>query len=88
MSQLLASEAALEFLKANPMDPVNVQALESSCGIGLEVTPEQVEECVGILSRIIILYIHALCIYKQCVSRYLLDKSWYSWYYLTFSMCY
>ena len=34
-------------MKANPADPLNIPNLEQSCGIGVEVSPEQVEECVS-----------------------------------------
>lgn len=38
--------AALEFVKSHPEDPLNVKAFEEACGVGVVVTPEQVEEAV------------------------------------------
>lgn len=39
--------AALEFVKSHPEDPLNVKAFEEACGVGVVVTPEQVEEAVS-----------------------------------------
>lgn len=41
------SKAALEFVKSHPEDPLNVKAFEEACGVGVVVTPEQVEEAVS-----------------------------------------
>ncbi|XP_070559833.1 glutamine--tRNA ligase-like [Ptychodera flava] len=38
--------AALDFFKNNPVDPFDTKAFEESCGIGVQVTPEQIEEAV------------------------------------------
>ena len=34
-------------MKANPVLPVNVAAFEESCGIGVNITPDQIEDCVS-----------------------------------------
>lgn len=39
--------AALEFVKGHPEDPLDVKAFEEACGVGVVVTPEQVEEAVS-----------------------------------------
>lgn len=44
---LPSSAAALEFLKNNPEDPINQKEFEEACGVGVVITPEQVEEAVS-----------------------------------------
>lgn len=39
--------AALEFVKNNPEDPINQKEFEEACGVGVVLTPEQVEEAVS-----------------------------------------
>lgn len=34
-------------MKSHPEDPLNVKAFEEACGVGVVVTPEQVEEAVS-----------------------------------------
>ena len=34
--------AAMEFLKANPVDPVATDAFEEFCGVGVVITEEQI----------------------------------------------
>jgi len=34
-------------MKANPVLPVNVASFEENCGIGVNITPEQIEDCVS-----------------------------------------
>uniref|UniRef100_A0A8C8MB24 Glutamine--tRNA ligase n=1 Tax=Oncorhynchus tshawytscha TaxID=74940 RepID=A0A8C8MB24_ONCTS len=36
--------AALEFVKSHPQDPINQQEFESLCGVGVVITPEQIED--------------------------------------------
>ncbi|XP_046840394.1 glutamine--tRNA ligase-like [Xenia sp. Carnegie-2017] len=38
--------AALEYLKANPIDPVEGKEFEHHCGIGVKITPDKIEECI------------------------------------------
>ncbi|KAK5863773.1 hypothetical protein PBY51_000778 [Eleginops maclovinus] len=38
--------AALEFIKSHPQDPINQKAFEDTCGVGVVITPEQIEEAV------------------------------------------
>ncbi|KAI4824501.1 hypothetical protein KUCAC02_013006 [Chaenocephalus aceratus] len=38
--------AALEFVKSHPQDPINQKAFEDTCGVGVFITPEQIEEAV------------------------------------------
>ena len=34
-------------MKSHPVLPVNVAAFEDSCGIGVNITPDQIEDCVS-----------------------------------------
>ena len=34
-------------MKANPVLPVDVAAFEKNCGIGVNITPDQIEDCVS-----------------------------------------
>ncbi|XP_038054091.1 glutamine--tRNA ligase-like, partial [Patiria miniata] len=43
--------AALDYFKSHPTDPIDVKAFESACGIGVEITPEQVEEAVEVVIK-------------------------------------
>lgn len=38
--------AALEFVKSYPQDPINQKEFEDTCGVGVFITPEQIEEAV------------------------------------------
>ncbi|KAK6303766.1 hypothetical protein J4Q44_G00262200 [Coregonus suidteri] len=38
--------AALEFVKSHPQDPINQKEFESLCGVGVVITPEQIEDKV------------------------------------------
>ncbi|CAL8325305.1 unnamed protein product [Merluccius merluccius] len=38
--------AALEFVKSHPQDPINQAQFENVCGVGVVITPEQIEEAV------------------------------------------
>ena len=40
--------AALEYLKAKPVDPVEMKDFEHACGVGVKITPDQIEECVSV----------------------------------------
>ena len=39
--------AVFDYLKHNPLEPVDRQKLEEECGIGVVVTPDQVEAAVS-----------------------------------------
>ena len=39
--------AAVDFIKANPVLPVDVAAFEKNCGIAVNITPDQIEDCVS-----------------------------------------
>lgn len=41
--------AALDFFKSNPVDPVDRAAFESSCGVGVRVSPEDIEDAVEVV---------------------------------------
>lgn len=43
-------------MKGHPEDPLNVKAFEEACGVGVVVTPEQVEEAVSPRKRILSLH--------------------------------
>ena len=38
----------MEYLKAKPVGAVAVQEFEAACGVGVKISPEEVEECVSI----------------------------------------
>uniref|UniRef100_A0A8D0A3Z3 Glutamine--tRNA ligase n=1 Tax=Sander lucioperca TaxID=283035 RepID=A0A8D0A3Z3_SANLU len=38
--------AALEFVKSHPQDPINQREFEEACGVGVVITPEQIEDGV------------------------------------------
>lgn len=39
--------AALDFVKSHPQDPINQKEFEEACGVGVVVTPEQIEDAVS-----------------------------------------
>lgn len=39
--------AALEYVKSHPLDPIDTVDFEQECGVGITVTPEQIEEAVS-----------------------------------------
>ena len=43
----LICSAAVDYMKANPVLPVDVASFEESCGVGVKITPDQVEDCVS-----------------------------------------
>uniref|UniRef100_A0A7N8WKD3 Probable glutamine--tRNA ligase n=1 Tax=Mastacembelus armatus TaxID=205130 RepID=A0A7N8WKD3_9TELE len=38
--------AALDFVKSHPHDPINQKEFEEACGVGVVITPEQIEDAV------------------------------------------
>lgn len=44
----LLSAAALDYIKSHPKDPIDVMDFDRECGIGMTVTPEQIEEAVSV----------------------------------------
>ncbi|XP_068108759.1 glutamine--tRNA ligase [Hyperolius riggenbachi] len=42
----LQLNAALDYIKGHPVDPINVADFEKECGVGIVVTPEEIEEAV------------------------------------------
>uniref|UniRef100_A0A8C2VL73 Glutamine--tRNA ligase n=1 Tax=Chinchilla lanigera TaxID=34839 RepID=A0A8C2VL73_CHILA len=38
--------AALEYVRSHPLDPIDTSDFEQECGVGVMVTPEQIEEAV------------------------------------------
>ncbi|CAB1442009.1 unnamed protein product, partial [Pleuronectes platessa] len=38
--------AALDFLKSHRQDPINMKEFEEACGVGVVITPEQIEDAV------------------------------------------
>lgn len=40
--------AALEYVQSHPLDPINTEDFEQECGVGVVVTPEQIEEAVSL----------------------------------------
>uniref|UniRef100_A0A8C4GQ72 Glutamine--tRNA ligase n=1 Tax=Dicentrarchus labrax TaxID=13489 RepID=A0A8C4GQ72_DICLA len=39
--------AALDFVKSHPQEPINQKAFEEACGVGVVITPEQIEDAVS-----------------------------------------
>ncbi|XP_033825332.1 glutamine--tRNA ligase [Periophthalmus magnuspinnatus] len=46
ISTELQLAAALEYLKGHPNDPINQKEFEDDCGVGMVISPEQIEEAV------------------------------------------
>ncbi|CAI9605285.1 unnamed protein product, partial [Staurois parvus] len=42
----LTAIAALDYVKGHPVDPIDVADFEKECGVGVVVTPEEIEEAV------------------------------------------
>lgn len=40
--------AALEYVRSHPLDPIDTVDFEQECGVGIMVTPEQIEEAVSL----------------------------------------
>lgn len=38
--------AALQYLRSHPLDPLDAADFERACGVGVRVSPEQIEEAV------------------------------------------
>uniref|UniRef100_A0A672HYB5 Glutamine--tRNA ligase n=1 Tax=Salarias fasciatus TaxID=181472 RepID=A0A672HYB5_SALFA len=38
--------AALDFVKSHPQDPINQKEFDEACGVGVVITPEQIEDAV------------------------------------------
>ncbi|XP_030639799.1 glutamine--tRNA ligase isoform X2 [Chanos chanos] len=43
--------AALDFIKGHPEDPLDQKAFETACGVGVVITPEQIEDAVELVIR-------------------------------------
>uniref|UniRef100_A0A7N6BC58 Glutamine--tRNA ligase n=1 Tax=Anabas testudineus TaxID=64144 RepID=A0A7N6BC58_ANATE len=44
--------AALDFVKSHPQDPINQKEFDEACGVGLVITPEQIEDAVTLLRAV------------------------------------
>lgn len=44
--------AALEFVKSHPQDPINQKEFDETCGVGVVITPEQIEDVVSAWAHI------------------------------------
>ena len=58
--------AALEYVRSHPLDPINTEDFEQECGVGVVVTPEQIEEAVSLSPAI------------SCLFRTELEQEWLS----------
>lgn len=47
MGVLVCLAAAIEYLMANPLTPVDTGRLEAAAGVGVEVSNEQIEDTVS-----------------------------------------
>ncbi len=45
---MLLVSAAMDYLLHNPNEPVDIAAFEEAAGVGVVVTPDQVEEAVSL----------------------------------------
>ncbi|KAI3357597.1 hypothetical protein L3Q82_016012 [Scortum barcoo] len=43
--------AALDFVKSHPQDPINQKEFDKACGVGVVITPEQIEDAVEIVIK-------------------------------------
>lgn len=43
----LVFAAALDFVKSHPQDPISQKAFDEACGVGIFITPEQIEDAVS-----------------------------------------
>ncbi|KAG7472238.1 hypothetical protein MATL_G00106670 [Megalops atlanticus] len=43
--------AALDFVKSHPQDPINQPEFDQACGVGVVITPEQIEDAVEVTIR-------------------------------------
>lgn len=48
MNRFCFFAAALDFVKSHPQDPINQEEFEAACGVGVVITPEQVEDAVSV----------------------------------------
>lgn len=39
--------AALDFVKSHPEDPISQKEFDETCGVGVVITPEQIEDAVS-----------------------------------------
>lgn len=44
--------AALEFVRDHPQDPINQKQFDEACGVGVDTTPEQIENAVSALAHV------------------------------------
>lgn len=43
-------------MKGHPQDPINQKEFDEACGVGVVITPEQIEEAVSVLAKIVFLH--------------------------------
>lgn len=43
--------AALDYVRDHPQDPINQKQFDEACGVGVVVTPEQIENAVSASAR-------------------------------------
>lgn len=66
---LLCLAAALEFVKSHPQDPINQKEFEEACGIGVVITPEQIEDAVSARAPIAPGSVLITCYFKGFAGR-------------------
>lgn len=47
MDYHLVFAAALDFVKSHTQDPISQKAFDEACGVGIVITPEQIEDAVS-----------------------------------------
>lgn len=43
-------------MKGHPQDPINQKEFDEACGVGVVITPEQIEEAVSVLAKSVSFY--------------------------------
>ena len=70
----------MEYLKAKPVGAVAVQEFEAACGVGVKISPEEVEECVSIAWYIPVICESANGLRNRkhflCFHTVIIDTSW------------
>lgn len=48
-----------DYLKSHPTEPLDVSQFEKSCGIGVKYSPDEIEDAVSKMAKLIYVVLHA-----------------------------
>ena len=77
--------AALDYLKAHPVGPVDSEEFSVACGVGVLVTAEQIQQQVRTISHVALMHTYTLQVYGTMQTCE--NNTVYMWYTVHIARC-